>query len=111
MLSFIETLDDSTKQRFMRVQHLDIRCTEYYIADDDPLFVLGSAEPIEGATSDVLAETLMLRKGDLDKTMYISNTGERRVIDKLSGGMYLSIFGGLVLSAICLFIMLAGLGV
>ena len=106
VLTFVDGLDDMQKRIFMNHAHLDVRVIEYYIADDDPLFVLGNAEPVEGKPSDIGYKNLILRKGNVDKTMYISDTGERQVIGKLSGSMYLQIIGGLGLSAICLLIML-----
>lgn len=111
VLKFVDTLDDPGKRKFMAYSHSDVRVNESYIADDDPLFVLGSAEPIEGMSSAVAYENLMMRKGDIDKTMYISDNGERKVIQNLSGSMYYHIGGGLALSAICLFFLLTILGV
>jgi hypothetical protein len=105
-LDFINGLDEAGKKAFMNHEHEDVRVYEYYIAEEDELYVLGSAEPREGVASDVGSENLIVRKGDIDKTMYISDSGERRIIQKMSGSMYWQIFGGLAVSAVCLFIIL-----
>jgi hypothetical protein len=110
-MDFINGLDPVAKGTFMAHQYENVRIMESYIADGDPLFVLGSAEPQEGKSSSVGYENLILKKGIADKTLYISDTGERKVLDKLSGGMYWMIFGGLALAAVCLLFLLISIGV
>jgi hypothetical protein len=110
-MDFINGLDPVGKAAFMGRQHENVRILESYIADGDPLYVLGSAVPQEGKSSSVGYQNLVLRKGMADKTLYISDTGERKVLDKFSGGMYWSLFGGLALAAVCLLIFLISIGV
>lgn len=110
-MEFIENLDQYGKQAFYSHSGYELRIHEHYIADGDPLFVLGSAEPIDGSSSAVNYENLILKKGDIDNTMYVCDNGERAVIARLSSWMYWHIFGGLALSAVCLFIVLSLLGI
>jgi hypothetical protein len=72
-----------------------LRFMEYYIAEGDPLFVLGSAEPLEGATSAVAAENLIVRKSARDKIMLISDSSEKKVLGVLSLKFYLEVLFGL----------------
>lgn len=109
-LRFIETLDEATKKKFMDLQHMEVRVFEHYLVEGDPVYVLGSAEPRDGVSSKVGAENLVVRKGNVDKTMFIRDSGEKTIVEKLSGSMYWQIFGGLALSAICLFLLILDLG-
>jgi len=95
-LGFINGLDPDTKADFMAHQHQKVRIMEYYIADGDPLFVLGSAEPQDGSAggAGVGYRNLVVKKGS-DRLLYISDTGERKVVKRLSAGIYWHIFGGL----------------
>jgi hypothetical protein len=72
-----------------------LRFMEYYIAEGDPLFTLGSAEPLEGATSSTASENLVVRKNARDKLMLISDSSEKKVLGGLSLRFYIEIFFGL----------------
>jgi hypothetical protein len=102
-LEFINGLDIGGKAIFMSRQYENVRISEYHIAEGDPLFVLGSAEPQAGAATGI--RDIIVKKGR-DKLLYISDTGERKVVQKFSREVYLYILGGLVLSAACLLIAL-----
>lgn len=105
-VDFVNGLDEKGKSAFMGHQHENVRVYEYYIAEGDDIYVLGNAEPIEGASSSVGYENLIVKKGQFDKTMYISDSGERKILEKFGSGAYWKIFIGLALSAVCLFIIL-----
>jgi hypothetical protein len=110
VLDFINGLDPAGKAAFMAHPHENIRIFESYIADGDQLYVMGSAEPQAGASSSVGHENLIVKKGAYDTLLYISDSGERKVIANLSNGIYWCI-GGLALSAVCLLIFLQYIGV
>ena len=99
VLSFIDK-DPDVKPIFDRYSSYDLRVTEYFIAQDDPLFVLGKAEPQTGAASDVAQDNLIIRTGIGDIRLYISDNGERKIIEKMRDNIALSLVGGLIISAI-----------
>ncbi|MBI5046190.1 hypothetical protein HZC07_00465, partial [Candidatus Micrarchaeota archaeon] len=112
-LDFIDSLDAADKSRFMNYADREIRLLEYCIAEGDPLYILGSAQPqtdVTEGSSSVGYENLIVKKGS-DKIMYISNSNEKAIVAKLIGSMYWQIFGGLILSSICLLVILGYLGV
>ncbi len=104
VLRFIDQSDPSTKARFNGYQHVDVRVTESYIAKDDPLYVLGTAVPRDGASSAVGHENLVVKKGP--DVMYISDSDQGKIVSRLSGSFKWEIFGGAALSGICLLILL-----
>jgi hypothetical protein len=110
VLDYIDSLDDKGKKAYMKFQHEDVRVYEYFIAEGDTLFVLGSAEPRGDAPASAVAyENLMLRQGKEDKTMYISDSGERKVLDTLSSAMWHQFAIGLLMSAIGMLLLLVTL--
>ncbi|MCX6774144.1 MAG: GIDE domain-containing protein [Candidatus Micrarchaeota archaeon] len=72
--------------------------TEKFIAEDDDLYVLGSAMPIEGSSSAVSNENLVVKKNNMDKTLYISDSGERKILEKMSSGVDWGLVIGFLLS-------------
>ncbi len=102
VVEFITTLDEAGKKKLQDAAYEGMRVIESYIVDGDQLFALGSIEPAEGLSNTVGYENLILRKGDVNKTMYISTGEERNVIEKMSRGMYPEIFVGLIILVICL---------
>jgi hypothetical protein len=103
VMNYIRSLESTAAAEFARHEKNLVRVTEYRIADNDPLYVMGSVEPIRDTSGAGPDETLEIRKGDTDKTLYISTMSERQVIRKFSSWMHLKIFGGLALCAGVLF--------
>ena len=103
VLAFLET-NPSVKSQFQAHAGSTIRVYEYYIEDGDVLYALGTAEPLEGAKSEVHQENLVLRKGKDEQTLFISDSSEAKVVggNKLESMIYL--FIGLVLSAAALLV-------
>ena len=87
-----------------------LRFMEYYIAEGDPLFVLGSAEPLEGATSQVASENLIVRKSARDKIMLISDSSEKKVLGALSLKFYIEVIFGLIMAFISILSIVMSLG-
>ncbi len=71
-----------------------LRFLEYDIAEGDALYVLGSAETLEGAASTVSSENLIVRKNGRDKIMMISDSSEKQLLTNLSIRFYLEAFFG-----------------
>ncbi len=106
VLKFIESLDEKTKETFARYHEENIMLNEYVIHENDPLFVLGSALPAVGVAG-LADETLVVRQGSSDSTMYISESSEAAFMNTMSGHMYIQIIAGLALSGICLYLFLS----
>jgi hypothetical protein len=104
--AFIDAQSPYVRKRFEDVkrQHLRVEVTETFIADGDPLYVLGRAEPIDGKAGERSHENLVIRKGNVEKMMYISNTSERELQGDLksSSGNILSGLGISVISIVVL---------
>ena len=110
-LKFILSLDNDSRQKFLAHKQEEIRVNEYIIREHDPLYVLGTATPVEDPSGPGGRDALVVRKGTTDKTLFISNTGEGYVIDEFSSSLYLMIFGGLAEAVVCLGLILVLLGV
>ncbi|MDO9323924.1 MAG: hypothetical protein Q7T80_03095 [Methanoregula sp.] len=106
VLKFIESLDAGTQELFAQHHERNIMLNEYVIHENDPLFVLGSALPAVDVPG-LEDETLVVRQGPNDSTMYISESSEAAFMNTMSGHMYLQIIAGLALSAICLYLFLS----
>ncbi|MFH1520012.1 MAG: GIDE domain-containing protein [Candidatus Micrarchaeota archaeon] len=96
---------------FMRYAYTELRITESFIAEGDPLYVLGSAEPNEGTASAVQHENLVIRKGKIENRMYISDSNEKKAADKIGGSVWIAFGIGFILAAIGLLITLTVIGV
>ncbi len=106
VLAFLEE-DSAAKTAFHNHSSFNLRLTEFFIAEGDPLYVLGNAEPQKGASSALAHENLLMKKGGGENLMYISDSGERSVIGKVQGGIWWMLGLGFVLAAIGLFAMLS----
>jgi len=87
-----------------------LRFLEYYIAEGDPLFVLGSAEPLEGATSAVASENLIVRKNARDKIMLISEKSEKATLGVLGLKFYIEIAFGLFMVLVSIMSIVVSMG-
>lgn len=97
----------AANQAFRNHSGYDLRVTEWFIAEGDPLYVMGSAEPVKGASSALAHENLIMKKGANVDIMYISDSGEKKVVDKVGGSVWWMLGLGLILSAIGLIVLLS----
>jgi len=111
VLNYIDSLDADAQQLFRNHKEENIRVTEYIIREDEPIFLLGTATPSDSTSGPESQDTMVIRKGACDGTLYITDSNESRVISSLSSSMFLRIFGGFALSAACLYLILAEMGV
>jgi hypothetical protein len=89
-----------------------MKFTEYVIKTDDQVYVLGTAKKNPFVKSSSKNEDLvMIQKGENDKVYYISDTQEKKVLDKLRWKILGGFFGGIALSAGCLAVILIYFGV
>ena len=89
----------SAKAAFNSYGGHNLRMSEFYIAEDDNVYILGSAQPLEGAAqSEIAHENLVVRKSKSDNLMFISDSPEK----KFSGWMKITalamLFVGLVIT-------------
>lgn len=106
VLKFIESLDPDTRAIFAEHHERNIMLNEYVIHENDPLFVLGTVLPAENVPG-LADETLVVRQGPNDVTLYISESSESAFMNTMTGHMYLQIIAGLALSGICLYLFLS----
>jgi hypothetical protein len=109
VLDYLEA-DPKAKEAAKNHSGKQLRFMEYYVAEGDPLFVLGTAMPLEGATSSTASENLIVRKSPADKIMFISDSAEKKVLGTLSLKFYVEIFFGLVMAVMSLLALMASLG-
>ncbi len=105
VLAFIES-DPAIKRTFNSYSGYELRVTESFIAENDPLYVLGNAEHLKGASSAIAHENLIITFGS-EKIMYISDSKEEKAIEKTQGPLWWMIIGGLIGSSIGLFLLLS----
>jgi hypothetical protein len=106
VLKFIESLDMDTKEAFYAHKNEKILVNEYVIRENDPLFVLGTAMPADDVPG-LEAESLVVRQGTGDSTMYISDSSERDFMNELFSHLYWPILGGIAIAGICLYVILS----
>jgi hypothetical protein len=97
--------DSEIGGKFRSYGNYELRITEYYIAEGDPLYVFGNAVPLEGASSPLAHENLVVSK-PRDAPMYVSDSAEKKTLDKLNLSMAGMLAFGLGLTAIGLFMLL-----
>lgn len=60
----------------------ELQITESYIAEGDPLYVIGTVETKEGASGSIGSENLIVKRGR-DGIMYVSDAPEKKVLEKI----------------------------
>lgn len=107
-IAFIDSLPEPDKKKFYDKSAYQLRIYEYYIAEKDPLYVMGTATPRGGFSSAVGHENLVVHKGN--DTFYIRDSDEKTVRSKISSSYLWQLIAGLIISAICLFFLLTRFG-
>lgn len=102
VIRYIRDLDTSTRSLFESHGSERIRLTEFFIREGDPLYILGTAEPREGVSGSTNHETLIVRKGTRDDILYITDTTEKEVVDRIFSRISPKIIAGLIVSTLCL---------
>jgi hypothetical protein len=110
ILAYLEA-NPEVKSRFMNHSGKNFRVSESYLAENDRVYVLGNVTPLEGASSSVSHENLVVKKDPVEKIMYISDSGENKVIENIRNVMLVEFAIGFILSGILLFIIFQDLGV
>lgn len=108
VLAFLDS-EPPAKAAFTAHSGYDQRLTESFIAENDPLYVFGTASPWKTG-SELPHEDLIVKQGG-DKVMYISDSNEYKALEKIRNSMLLSLAIGFALSAIGLYALLTVFGV
>lgn len=84
-----------------------LRCAETYIAPGDFIYVMGNACPaVSGNFSEKGHENLCIRK-EHAPVFCLSDQSEKELLKKLTGQMILMLYGGPILTVVCLFLLIA----
>ncbi|HCM41849.1 MAG TPA: hypothetical protein DIS66_00840 [Candidatus Omnitrophica bacterium] len=84
-----------------------LRCAETYIAPGDLIYVMGSACPaVSGEFSECGHENLCIRK-DNAPIFFISDHSEKELLKNLGRQMIFMLYGGPILTVVCLFLLIA----
>lgn len=84
-----------------------MRCFETYIAPGDFIYVMGNACPaVAGNFSEKGHENLCVRK-EKAPIFFLSDHSEKELVKKLTGQMILMLYGGPILTVVCLFLLIA----
>jgi len=97
----------AANQAFRNHSGYNLRITEWFIAEGDPLYVLGSAEPQKGPMSATAHENLIVKKNQTDGIMYVTDSGETKAAEKVAGGIWWMLGLGFIMAAIGLFLLLS----
>lgn len=103
VIRYIRDLDAPARSLFESHESEKIRFTEFFIREGDPLYILGTAEPREGMSGSINHETLIIRKGTRGDILYITDTTEKEVVDRVFSRTSPKIIVGLIISTLCLF--------
>jgi len=80
-----------------------MRFREYFIAPGDTVYVMGTADmDLRRKNSENGSDNLVIHKGVHNKTFYISDQQEKQVLSDLNGKVFWGVYGGAMLSVICL---------
>lgn len=88
------------EQAFKAHSNTNIRMYEYFVAPKDDIYVLGSAQPLQGASSAVAQENLMVVKDKSEKILLISDSSEKALVSSMSFMSWVILFFGVLFTAI-----------
>jgi hypothetical protein len=105
-LNFINSMPENVKSKFNWHKNENLRLTECTIREGEQIYVLGSAETLEGAKSPVHSENLIVKFGARDKKLIISNSNEKKLLNSMYLKIILPIVFGILASAAGVFLIL-----
>ncbi len=83
-----------------------LRCEEAFIVPGDPLYAIGTVQPnplVQGSAQGFENVCVAAQPGSF---FLLSSESEKHVLGELSGQMYLFLYGGPILTVVCLFILI-----
>ncbi len=109
-VEFIKSLNYRDRKEFMDHKTSEFQITETCIFENDKIYVLGKAQSIKDQKSHIAHETLVVKKGKSD-LLYISNSHEHKIIEKIWFSMAKDILIGFGVFSIFLYLLLYYLGI
>jgi hypothetical protein len=89
-----------------------MRYTEWFIGPKERIYVMGTAADNPGVRLSAKGtENIMIRKGENDRTFYVSDKSEKDILSSLGWKVRLGVFGGMALAVGSLAVMLFYIGV
>jgi hypothetical protein len=109
-LKFLLETNPELRKILQEYSEYTLDVNEYCIAENDPIYVLGSAEPLSGTSSEVPNENLIIRANKFEKILYISNRSEKDVLSHFYGNMWMDFFLGISWVIIGLYFLSSSIG-
>lgn len=104
VIDFVNSAPPNIKSRFNSYAGHKMRVKEYFIAEGDELYVIGSAQPLEGAKSSIGHENLMIKKNPSEDFFYISDSTEKKATYKIRDSALWGIAIGTIMGGIGLLV-------
>jgi len=101
VIRFIESLEDKEQHYFWAHDFFTI--AEYYLPEDETLYVLGRLIPVNSATNPGHSETFEIKQGVLDLPVYFADSTFRLTVKSHSRILYTRIFLGIALAILVLY--------
>lgn len=96
VIDYINSSPSEAKGRYNAYSGHNLRFSEYFIAEGDEVYVMGSAQPLVEAKSSVGHENLVVKKNPHEDFFYISDSNEKRAISKIRDSAIWGIIWGLL---------------
>ncbi len=97
---FINKLGKGDKETFKEHRNEEIKVIEYFIPEGKEIYVLGNATPIKEVHSHIGHENLIIKEGEFEKILYISDQKEIKVLKEIEKDIFWFIGAGLLVSAL-----------
>jgi hypothetical protein len=101
VIRFIESLDNKEQQDFRAHDFFTI--AEYYLPEDETLYVLGRRYRVNDAANPGDPETFEIKQGVLDLPVYFADSTFRLTVKNHSRTLYTRIFLGMALTILTLY--------
>jgi hypothetical protein len=101
VIRFIESLDNKEQHYFWVHDFFSI--SEYYLPEDETLYVLGRVNPVNGATNPGHSDIFEIQQGVLDLPVYFADSTFRLTVKNHSRILYTRIFLGIALTILVLY--------
>jgi Ca2+/Na+ antiporter len=83
-----------------------LRCSETYIEPGDNLYVIGTAQPNPICSGSAVGSENLCIGAQSGNVFLISDEDEKHVLSEFNNKMYLYLYGGPILTVVCLFILI-----
>lgn len=105
VLEYIES-SPRIKARFEKYQSSALEITEYYIPEGEEIYIIGSVLPIEGATSSMGNENLVVREAEGGGTFYMGTSPEQAIVKTMNTSALFDVLIGAAIAGFGLLVFL-----